>query len=100
MVTVFTAEQQEILSTLFRCMNTLLGHVSRVSTTTTVGLTAVRSVLVEKAILTEEEWDAAVGEVEHGQASLFSLDPDVQAALSEIRRVYPWFLQGEGWEAL
>lgn len=35
----------------------------------------------------EEEWDTAVDRVERAQATLFALDPDVQRAVDEIRRL-------------
>jgi hypothetical protein len=47
----------------------------------------VRNILVAKGVMSEEEWDSAVSEVERDQETLFRLDPDVQAALNDIRRV-------------
>jgi hypothetical protein len=81
---VVTAEQVEAI---LNVLNMLIDHADRVASKAQVGVVAARDLLVSKGIVTEEEWDAAVDRVERGQATLFALDPDVQRAVDEIRRL-------------
>ena len=77
----------EQLEAVLYSLNTLIQHADRVASRAQFGVVAARDLLVSKGIATEEEWDAAVDRVETDQATLFAMDPDVQSAADEIRRL-------------
>ena len=87
-----TAAQSKTATTdqieaILNVLDMLIRHADRVATKAQIGVVAARDLLVSKGIVTEAEWDAAVDRVGRGQATLFALDPDVQRAVDEIRRL-------------
>jgi len=93
---VFTPKQRAYLTVLFHSVHVLLQHAANAATGAKTGYLALRNLLTERGVVTEEEWDAAVTAIETQQATLLSLDPEYQEALAKIQSVYPWFGRGEG----
>ena len=81
---VVTTEQ---LEAILNVLNMLIRHADRVASKAQVSVVAARDLLVSKGIVSDAEWDAAVNQVEREQATLFTLDPDVQRTVDEIQRL-------------
>ena len=77
---VVTTEQ---LEAILNVLNMLIRHADRVASKTHISVVAARDLLVSKGIVSDAEWDAAVNRVEREQATLFTLDPDVQRTVDE-----------------
>jgi uncharacterized protein YoxC len=90
----FSAEQQRTiddltarLAIITKATTMLLDYLSKIAHDARERARALESVLEEKGSLTIDELRRAVAVTQREERALFQLDPEVQEALAEIRRV-------------
>lgn len=84
----FTPEQQDILQTICRILETMARTITVESERKTRSyIAALHLALVKKGVVTQEDLTAAQAEIEAGLAVEDALNPEIQAALDEMNRL-------------
>lgn len=93
----FTPEQTEILKAMHKAQEMLTrAVVAESERKSRTYIAALQMVLVGKELVTLEELEAAKAEIEAGMAVEEALNPELQAALEELKRLIDEASSGEG----
>ena len=83
----FTREQRAVLNTILRMINAEIGELLAGLQRANTRFVALHNILGSKGVITAEEWQAELTEVEAAVAVDMALDPDLRALEERLRRL-------------